>query len=133
MTEPRPIANSSSPPDLAIAGMVDWGEPVFLSGCLGKLPGTRRLAEGGFAVEARRVFANLVAGFADAGLAPMDVVRITIYLAELGRFALVETLFVEVFGVGKVARTTIEPSRVGLGASTELDAIEVRSSSGAVE
>lgn len=128
MTERRALANSSSPPGLAFAGLVECRGVVFVSGCLGNQPGTRRLAEGGFEAEARQVFANVVANLEEAGLAPMDAVKITIYLTDLDRFPLVDGMFAEIFGVGQVARTTVEVSRLGLGASIEIDAIAMRPS-----
>ena len=126
MTERRALANGSSPPGLAFAGMVECHGLVFMSGCLGNQPGTRTLAEAGFEAEARQVFANVVANLEEAGLSPMDAVKITIYLTDLDRFPLVDGMFAEIFGVGQVARTTVEVSRLGLGASIEIDAIAMR-------
>jgi 2-iminobutanoate/2-iminopropanoate deaminase len=120
------FANPSSPPGLAFAGAVEWNGFVFISGCLGNAPGESKLVEGGFQAELDQVFDNVLAGLYHAGLAPMDVVKITIYLTDLSRFGLVDAAFARCFGRGKVARTTVEVSKLGLGASVELDAIAAR-------
>lgn len=131
MTERRNWQGSASPPELAFAGIVEWQGLVFVSGCLGNLPGTRQLADGGFQAEAEQVFADLAASLAEAELAPMDADKVTVYLTVPERFALVDAMSGQVFGRGNVARTTVEVSRLGLGAARELDAIAARTSTAA--
>lgn len=118
--------NPSSPPGLAFAGAVEWNGLLFISGCLGNAPGEARLADGGFEAELEQVFRNLVAGLETAGSSAAEVLKVTVYLTDLSRFPQANAAFARCFGVGKVARTTVEVSRLGLGASVELDAIAVR-------
>ena len=89
-------------------------------------PGQMVAVPSDFEQEARQVFGNLLSGFAAAGLSAADAVKVTIFLTDMEKFAIVDQLFAKFFGVGKVARTTVEVSRLGLGGTIELEAIARR-------
>jgi reactive intermediate/imine deaminase len=126
MSRNRTIANPSAPAGLAFAGAVEANGFVFFSGCLGNPPGKMERVPEDFEQEARTVFANLLSGFAEAGLSAADAVKVTVYLTDMDKFTVVNDLFAEFFGIGKVARTTVEVSRLGLGGTIELEAIASR-------
>ena len=72
------------------------------------------------------VLANLKAVLAAAGATPQQVVRTTVFLADLGDFARVNALYAEVFGEGvSPARACVEVAALPKGARVEIDCIAV--------
>lgn len=102
---------------------VRCGAMVFLSGQTPLDPATGQLVEGDISVQARRVFDNLRAVCAAAGSSFDDVVRVGIYLVDLGDFAAVNAVMAEYFSEPYPARSTIEVSGLPRGAQVEVDAI----------
>ena len=101
------------------------GDTVYLSGQIPLDPSTGLLVEGDITAQARRSFENLkaVCEAADASLA--DVVRLGLYLTDLGQFAVVNQVMSEYFDAPFPARSTIEVSGLPRGAQFEVDAILV--------
>jgi len=99
------------------------GGMLFLSGQIPLDPATGQLVEGDIAAQARRVFDNLRAVCAAAGGSFDDVVRVGIYLTDLGDFAAVNAVMAENFQAPFPARSTIEVSGLPRGAHVEVDAI----------
>ena len=99
------------------------GDQVFLSGQIPLDPATGQLVDGDIAAQARRVFDNLRAVCAAAGGSFDDVVRVGIYLTDLGDFAAVNAVMAENFQAPFPARSTIEVSGLPRGAHVEVDAI----------
>lgn len=101
------------------------GNMVFLSGQIPLDPKTGELVSGDIAVEARRVFDNLKAVAETAGDGLKDVVRVTIYLTDLGNFTRVNEVMAEYFHEPYPARATVGVSALPRGARVEIDAIMV--------
>ena len=99
------------------------GNMVFLSGQIPLDPATGELVGGDVAAQARRVFDNLRAVCEAAGGSLDDVVRVGIYLMDLGDFAAVNAVMAEVFTAPYPARSTIQVSGLPRGARVEVDAI----------
>lgn len=103
---------------------VKVGDLVFTSGQIGLDPRTGELVEGGVEAQARRVLENLTHVLTAAGATWADVVRTTVYLADLGDFALVNRLYGERVGGGVLpARSTVQVAKLPRGAAVEIDAI----------
>jgi len=99
------------------------GKTVFLSGQIPLDPGTGQLLEGDIAAQSRRVFDNLQAVCQAAGGSLDDVMRIGIYLTDLGDFAAVNAVMADYFSAPYPARSTIEVAGLPRGARVEVDAI----------
>ena len=100
------------------------GDLVFTSGQIGLDPATGELVKGGIQNETVQVLDNLTAVLEAAGAGWRDVVRTTIFLADLGDFALVNKLYGERVGVGVLpARSTVQVARLPRGAAVEIDAV----------
>ncbi len=99
------------------------GNTVYLSGQTPLDPATGKLVEGDVATQARRVFANLAAVCKAAGGSFDQVVRVGIYLTDLGNFATVNAVMAEHFSEPYPARSTIGVAALPLGAAVEIDAI----------
>ncbi len=102
---------------------VKVGELVFLSGQLGLDPQTKTLVLGGVEYQLRQIFKNVTQGLGTQGLTLANIVKITVYMTDLSAFPVVNTVFAEILSEPYPARTTIEVSRLPLGAVIELDFI----------
>ena len=97
------------------------GEIVYLSGQIGLHPQTMQLVEG-IDAEVRRVFANLQAVAIAAGGELNNIVKLNIYLTDLGHFALVNTIMAEFFTEPYPARAVVGVASLPRGAQIEADA-----------
>jgi reactive intermediate/imine deaminase len=101
------------------------GNTVYLSGQIPLDPATGELVTADIATEARRVVDNLRAVCAAAGGTLDDVLRIGIYLTDLGDFAAVNAVMAEAFQAPYPARSTIQVAALPRGARVEVDAVMV--------
>jgi reactive intermediate/imine deaminase len=113
--------NAIGPYSQAVAA----GGMVFLSGQIGLDPATGEIVAGGLEAEARRAFANLAAVAEAAGSSLAAAVRVTIYLADLGQFAVANRIMQEYFREPYPARVTIGAAALPRGAAIEIDCILV--------
>lgn len=96
---------------------------VFASGQLGNDPRTGKLAEGGIAAETRQVCENLKAILEAAGSSLEKVVKVTIYMVDLGELMAMNAVFGEYFPKDPPARTTFQCTGLVGGARVEIEAI----------
>jgi reactive intermediate/imine deaminase len=101
------------------------GNLVFLSGQIPLVPETMALAEGNFEKHARQVFDNLKAVAHAAGGSLDGIVKLTIYLTDLGNFATVNSVMAEYFGEPYPARAAVGVASLPKGADVEAEAILV--------
>ncbi|TBR11194.1 MAG: RidA family protein [Lysobacter sp.] len=99
------------------------GNLVFLSGQIPLDPATGELVAGDIAMQARRAFDNLRAVCEAAGGSLDGVLRLGLYLTDLGDFAAVNGVMAEYFQAPYPARSTIEVSGLPKGAHFEVDAV----------
>ena len=98
---------------------------VFTSGQVGLDPASGELVEGGIQAQTERAFANLAAVLAGAGLTLLDVVKATVYLADMQDFAAMNEVYAKHLGEVLPARTTIAAAGLPKGARVEIDAVAV--------
>ncbi len=98
---------------------------LFCSGQIGLDPVSGELA-GGIEAQAQRVLANLEAVLAADGLDWSDVVKTTIFLADIGDFAAVNTIYGARQAVPPPARSTFAVGSLPKGALIEIEAIARR-------
>ncbi|MGO4592218.1 Rid family detoxifying hydrolase [Leifsonia sp. 2TAF2] len=103
------------------------GGLVYLSGQTPIDPGTGRLVEGGVDVQAAQVFRNLRAVLDATGLGLDDVVKVNVYLTDMGDFAAVNSVYAETFSPPFPARTTVAVAGLPLGARVEIELVASRS------
>ena len=101
---------------------VKTGRLVFLSGQIPLDPETMTLVDG-IESQIRRVFDNLAAVAAAAGGSLDDVAKLTIYLADLNHFALVNQAMAEYFREPYPARAAVGVAALPRGAAIEVEAV----------
>lgn len=122
----QPVHSDDAPAAIGpYSQAVRHGSMVFLSGQIPLDPATGALVEGDIAAQARRAFDNLRAVCAAGGGSLGHVVRVGLYLTDLGDFAAVNAVMAEYFAAPYPARSTIEVSALPKGASFEVDAVMV--------
>ncbi|MBK1691792.1 RidA family protein [Ectothiorhodospira mobilis] len=104
---------------------VKAGDTVYLSGQIPLVPETMEMVEGPLEAQVRRVFDNLAAVAAAAGGGLTDIVKLNIYLTDLGHFALVNEIMTEYFAEPYPARAAIGVASLPKGAPVEMDAVMV--------
>jgi reactive intermediate/imine deaminase len=99
------------------------GNTVYFSGQIPLDPATGVLVDGDIQAQTRRVFDNLTAVAEAAGGSLAQIVRVGIYVTDLGHFAEVNAVMAEYFQAPYPARSTIEVSALPKGAQVEVDAV----------
>jgi reactive intermediate/imine deaminase len=102
---------------------VQTGQLVFLSGQIPLDPATMTVVDGDFEARARRVFDNLAAVAAAAGGSLDHVVKLTVFLTDLGNFSTVNTVMAEYFSEPFPARAAVGVASLPKGVDIEADAI----------
>ena len=96
---------------------------LWVSGQIPLDPASGELVSGDIEAATRRVLDNLKAVIEAAGAGLGDVVRVTMYLTDLGRFDTVNAIYAEYFNDTPPARACIEVSGLPKGAEVEIDAV----------
>jgi len=98
---------------------------VYISGQIPLDPATMEVVEGGIAAEITRVFDNLNAVASAAGGSLADVVKLNIFLVDLGNFPTVNEIMAQYFAEPYPARAAIGVSALPKGVGVEMDAVLV--------
>lgn len=98
---------------------------VYVSGQIPLDPATGELVQGDFEALVKRVFDNLEAVAKAAGGGLDDIVKLNIFLTDLGQFGVVNQLMAERFSEPYPARATVEVSALPKGVPVEMDAVMV--------
>lgn len=99
------------------------GDLVFLSGQIPLDAATMEVVEGDFEARARQVFENLKAVAVAAGGDLDQVVKLTIFLTDLGNFATVNSVMEDYFEKPFPARAAVGVASLPKGVDVEADAI----------
>jgi 2-iminobutanoate/2-iminopropanoate deaminase len=111
------------PARVPLSQAIKAGEWVFASGQLGLEVSTGKLLAGGIGEETRQVCENLRAILEAAGSSLERVVKVTIYMADLGELMAMNEVFSRYFPVDPPARTTFQCVALVGGARVEIEAI----------
>lgn len=98
------------------------GQFLFASGQLGLDPINGELREG-IEAQTRQALANMQAVLAEAGATVADVVKTTIFLADMADFAVVNRVYGEVFGHEPPARSTVQVAALPKNGLVEIEMI----------
>ena len=119
------IATSAAPQAIGTYSQaVKAGNTVYLSGQIGLDPETMALVEG-IEAQIHRVFANLKAVAEAAGGGLGDVVKLNVFLTDLGHFAKVNEIMAQYFVQPYPARAAVGVASLPRGALVEADGVMV--------
>jgi len=96
---------------------------VFISGQIPLDPASMEIVPGGIEVQIRRVFENLSAICTAAGGSLDDIVKLTVFLTDMGDFPQVNTIMGQYFTTPYPARAAVQVAALPKGVSVEMDAI----------
>jgi len=114
-----PTASSVGPYSHA----VDDGSYVFCSGQTPLDPQTGKLHSGGVGSQTRQCFENLFSVLSEAGLTHQDVVKVNVYLTDMGNFTAMNEVYAQHFDQPFPARTTIGVASLPLDAEVEIELV----------
>ena len=99
------------------------GRWIITSGQVGIDPQTGSMVSGGIAAETRRVIENLQAVLAAGGASLADVVKTTVFLADMDEFGAMNEVYARAFPDPKPARSTVAVARLPRDARVEIEVV----------
>ena len=123
MSKRKVISTSQAPAAIGpYSQAIRAGKFLFASGQLGLDPTTGNLQEG-IEAQTRQALANLQAVLAEAGGSVENVVKTTIFLADMAHFATVNNLYAQVFQTEPPARSTVQVAALPKGGLVEIEIV----------
>ena len=120
----KPIFTSKAPAAIGpYSQAVQWGDVVFISGQIPLDPENGQLNNATFEEETNQVLDNLEAICQEAGGTLDHILKLTIYLTDLSKFDVVNSIMASRFSEPFPARATLEISKLPKEVSIEIDAI----------
>lgn len=117
-------AASSAERQLPFSDAVRVGDLVFLSGKIGVDPETLELVPGGIQAETRQIMENLSSSLERVGLSMENVVKCTVFIADISEWAALNEIYVQYFPPDRLpARSALGANGLALGARAEIECI----------
>jgi 2-iminobutanoate/2-iminopropanoate deaminase len=124
MTTLEQIHSDSAPAAIGpYSQAIKAGSLVFLSGQIPLDPKSMEIVSDDVAAQTHQVFKNLIAVADAAGGSLSNAAKLTIYLTDLGDFAVVNEIMAGYFSEPYPARATIQVGALPKGSAVEIDAI----------
>ncbi|HYX27145.1 MAG TPA: RidA family protein [Pyrinomonadaceae bacterium] len=101
------------------------GNMIFASGQIPTDPATKEFVAGGIAEQTEQVLKNLTAVFAAAGVGLDQIVKTTVFLADMNDFTAMNEVYGRYFAQNPPARATVQAARLPRDAKVEIEAIAV--------
>ncbi|MEQ1865240.1 MAG: RidA family protein [Micropepsaceae bacterium] len=107
---------------LPFSAAVRVGDVLYLSGCLGNVPGKMELVPGGMEAEARQTMENIGAVLAENGLTFDNVFKASVMLTDMSKWGDFNKVYVTYFKPDRMpARSAFGVNGLALGAQLELE------------
>jgi 2-iminobutanoate/2-iminopropanoate deaminase len=121
---PEPLATADAPAAIGpYSQAIRAGDLLFLSGQIALDPATGQVVPGGIVEQTHQVLRNLGAVLAAGGAAYADVVKTTVYLADMAEFAAMNEIYGTYFATPAPARATIQAAALPRGVRVEIDVV----------
>jgi 2-iminobutanoate/2-iminopropanoate deaminase len=101
------------------------GDFVFTAGQIPLDPATGQMVEGGIEAQARQALTNVSAVLEAAGTSLANVVKSTVFLADMGEFKAMNGVYAEFFPDAPPARSAVQAAALPLGARIEIETIAI--------
>jgi len=122
----RVIKTNKAPQGIGVYSQaIVHGDLVFTSGQIGMNPETGQMVEGGFPEQAEQVLRNLAAVLEAAGSDMSQVLKTTVFLADMDDFNAMNEIYRRHFKDNPPARSTVQVARLPRNARIEIEAIAV--------
>lgn len=108
---------------LPFSDAVRLGQTLYVSGQIGNRPGTLHLVPGGIAAESRQALQNMQAVLEQCGSSLAQVVKCTIFLADMSEWPAFNRVYREFFNTPLPARSALGANGLALDARVELECI----------
>ena len=117
------VEHYSSNPDMQLpfSDAVRVGNMLYLSGKIGNIPGTPQLAEGGIQGETRQTLENIKASLEKYGSSLSQVVKCTVFLADIAEWGAMNEVYMEYFHTNPPARSALGSSGLALASRVEIE------------
>lgn len=102
---------------------VKKGKTVYLSGQIPLVPATMEMVDGDISRQIKQVFENLDAVSRAAGGGLKNVVKLNVYLTDLGNFPVVNEIMANYFNEPYPARAAVGVAALPKDAAVEMDAV----------
>jgi 2-iminobutanoate/2-iminopropanoate deaminase len=120
----QPVSSPKAPKAIGpYSAAIRTGQLLFVSGQIPLDPATGQLVAGDIAAQTRRVLDNVAALLEAGNRSFTDVVRTTIFLADMNDFATVNEVYGQYFSEPYPARATVQVARLPKDARVEIDVI----------
>ncbi len=96
---------------------------LYTSGQIPLDPATGEMVEGDFETQTRQVLSNLTAVLEAAGCTFGDIVKATVYVADMADFPRLNKLYAEAMGEHRPARSTVQAAQLPKGSRVEIDLV----------
>ena len=116
-------AGTVAPNTLPFSEAVRVNDTVYLSGMIGNLPGTLKLAPGGIREEARQVMDNIRAVLGAHGYTMKNLVKCTVMLADIAEWPAFNEVYKSYFEAPFPARSAFATNGLAMGARVEVECI----------
>ena len=129
MSKRQVVSSPDAPPAIGPYSQgINTGSFVFLSGQIPLVRDTGKFIEGIIKEQTEQVIANIKALLASQGLDLTDVVKSTVFLADMNEFAAMNEVYMKHFSEPYPARSTVQVARLPRDARVEIEVIaQVRS------
>ncbi len=117
------VEHYSANPDVQMpfSDAVRVGNMLYLSGKIGNIPGTRNLAEGGISGETRQALENIKASLEKYGSSMDEVVKCTVFLADIAEWSAMNEVYMTYFPVNPPARSALGSSGLAMDSRVEIE------------
>lgn len=123
----KPIVTSAAPAAIGpYSQAIEVNGFVYASGQLPIDPATGAFPEGGVQEQTRQSLLNVKAILEESGLTLANVVKTTVYLADMGDFAAMNEIYSQSFSQPFPARSAVAVKALPKGALVEVEVIAVR-------
>lgn len=102
---------------------IQYGDMLFISGQVAMDPATGNLIQGDVQAETRLAMEHLKAILHEAGMDFSNVIKTTIFIMDMGKFAQINEIYGAYFGEGAPARETVQVAGLPKGAQVEISMI----------
>lgn len=110
---------------------VRYGGVVYVSGQLGVRSDGSHTTDLSFQEQARQALANLLATLASAGIGPQNILKVTAYIVGVSNWPAFNSVYAEMMGASRPARTVVPVPELHHGYLVEVDAVAADANGGA--